>query len=46
MRDSAAQKESIASGKGSVHGSAEWVWGFDPVAEWDKPPSVPGPYAA
>jgi salicylate hydroxylase len=46
MRDSAAQKESIASGKGSVHGSAEWVWGYDPVGEWDKEPFVPTAYAA
>jgi salicylate hydroxylase len=46
MRDSAAQKESIASGKGSVHGSADWVWSYDPVSEWDKEPSVPTAYAA
>jgi salicylate hydroxylase len=46
MRDSAAQKESIAAGKGSVHGSSEWVWGYDPIVEWDKEPSVPTTYAA
>ena len=46
MRDSAAQKESIAAGKSSVHGSADWVWGYDPVGEWDKEPSVPTAYAA
>jgi salicylate hydroxylase len=46
MRDSAAQKESIAAGKGSVHGSSEWVWGYDPIGEWDKEPSVPTAYAA
>ena len=46
MRDSAAQKESIAAGKGSVHGSADWVWSYDPVGEWDKEPSVPTVYAA
>jgi salicylate hydroxylase len=46
MRDSAAQKDSIAAGKGSVYGSSEWVWGFDPVREWDKEPSVPTVYAA
>ena len=28
MRDTAAQKESIAAGKGSVHGNSEWVWGL------------------
>jgi salicylate hydroxylase len=46
QRDSAAQKESITSGKGSVHGSADWVWRYDPIAEWDKEPFVPGAYAA
>ena len=46
MRDSAAQKESIDSGKGSFHGSADWVWSYDPVGEWDKEPSVPPAYAA
>jgi salicylate hydroxylase len=46
MRDATAQKESIATGTGSVHGSSEWVWGFDPVREWDKDPSVPSVYAA
>jgi salicylate hydroxylase len=46
MRDSSAQRESIAAGKGSVHGSSEWVWEYDPVAEWDKEPSVPKAYAA
>jgi 2-polyprenyl-6-methoxyphenol hydroxylase-like FAD-dependent oxidoreductase len=46
MRDYAAQKEAIASGKSSVHGSSDWVWGYDPVEEWDKAPSVPATYAA
>jgi salicylate hydroxylase len=46
MRDSTAQKEAIAAGKGSVHGSSEWVWGYDPVTEWDKEPFVPTAYAA
>ena len=45
MRDSAAQKASIASGKSSVHGNSDWVWGFDPVGEWDKEPVVPIVYA-
>ena len=31
-----AQKESIAAGKGSVHGSADWVWGYDPVPNGTK----------
>jgi salicylate hydroxylase len=46
MRDSAAQKQSIAAGTGSVHGNSDWVWGYDPVGEWDKEPSVPTTYAA
>ncbi len=46
MRDAAAQKEAIAAGKGSVHGNSDWVWGYDPVTEWDKEPSVPAAYAA
>jgi len=46
MRDSNAQKQSIAGGTGSVHGNSDWVWGFDPVAEWDKEPAVPTAYAA
>jgi salicylate hydroxylase len=46
MRDSAAQKALIAAGKGSVHGNSDWVWSYDPVAEWDKEPSVPTAYAA
>jgi salicylate hydroxylase len=46
MRDSAAQKDSIASGRSSVHGSADWVWGYDPIGEWDKEPVVPTAYAA
>ncbi len=46
LRDTAAQKQSIAAGTGSVHGNSEWVWGYDPVAEWDKEPSVPAAYAA
>jgi salicylate hydroxylase len=46
MRDSAAVKESIASGKSSVHGNADWVWGYDPIDEWHKEPVVPNAYAA
>jgi salicylate hydroxylase len=46
MRDAAAQKQSIAAGTGSVHGSSDWVWGYDPVADWDKEPVVPAAYAA
>ena len=37
----AAQKALIDSGKGSVQGNVDWVRAFDPVAEWDKMPTVP-----
>jgi salicylate hydroxylase len=46
MRDSTAQKASIAAGKASVHGNSDWVWGYDSVGEWNKEPSVPAGYAA
>jgi salicylate hydroxylase len=45
MRDRAQQKDLISSGKGSVHGTAEWVWAYDPVGGWDKDPIVPAVYA-
>lgn len=45
MKDSKEQTESIKSGKGSVHGKTDWLWGYDPVAEWDKDPVVPSIYA-
>ena len=41
MRDSEQQRELIATGKGSVQGNADWVWAYDPVAEWNKAPVVP-----
>jgi salicylate hydroxylase len=46
MRDAGAQKAHIAAGTGSVHGNSHWVWGYDPVADWDKAPDVPAVYAA
>ena len=46
MRDKTVQKESINSGKGSVHGNSEWVWGYDPASEWNKDPVVPAVYAS
>ena len=45
MRDSAQQKDMVASGKGSVHGSSEWVWAYDPPSVWDKDAIVPAIYA-
>lgn len=44
MRDSAKQKE-IAATKG-VHGNIDWVWGYEPAAEWNKAPVVPDAYAS
>ena len=41
MQDPAAQKELIASGKGSTHGNMEWVWDYDVVADWNKEADVP-----
>jgi salicylate hydroxylase len=46
MRDAAAQKEAINTRTGSVHGNSDWVWGYDPVAQWDQEPVVPTAYAA
>jgi salicylate hydroxylase len=46
MRDATAQKQSIAAGTGSVHGNSEWVWGYDPVNEWNREPTVPTAYVA
>jgi salicylate hydroxylase len=45
LPDSAKQKAEIASGSG-VDGKTDWVWGFDPVAQWDKDPAVPAIYAS
>jgi salicylate hydroxylase len=45
MRDSSEQKDLITSGKGSVHGTTEWVWAYDAVSGWDKDPIVPAIYA-
>ncbi|HUB96228.1 MAG TPA: FAD-dependent monooxygenase [Stellaceae bacterium] len=41
MRDAAAQKALIDSGKGSVQGKNDWVLTFDPITDWDKMPTVP-----
>jgi salicylate hydroxylase len=46
MHDATTQKQSITAGTGSVHGNSEWVWGYDPMAEWNKEPVVPTAYAA
>jgi salicylate hydroxylase len=46
MRDATTQKEAIMSGRGSVHGNADWVWAYDPVTDWNKEPSIPPAYAS
>lgn len=45
MKDSTAQKEAIAAGKGSMHGKNDWLYGYDPATEWDRTPVVAGQYA-
>jgi salicylate hydroxylase len=44
MRDTEKQME-IAARRG-VHGNIDWVWSFEPVTQWDKPPVVPEAYAS
>ncbi len=46
MRDAAKQKEAISSGKTGVNGRIDWVWGYEPVAEWNREPTVPDIYSA
>ncbi len=41
MRDPVAQKAMIAAQQAGGAGSSNWVWAFDPVADWDKEPEVP-----
>jgi salicylate hydroxylase len=45
MKDSTAQKEAIAAGKGSMHGNNDWLYGYEPATEWDRTPVVAGQYA-
>ncbi len=45
MADADKQKKEIKAG-GGTHGKIDWVWGFEPVQEWDKVPSnIPAAYA-
>lgn len=46
MHDRAKQQEALSSGQGGFHGKFDWVWGYDPVAEWDREPVVPAVYAS
>jgi salicylate hydroxylase len=41
MRDRSAQKAVIAQTKTGRGVSTEWVWAYDPVDGWNKPPIVP-----
>jgi salicylate hydroxylase len=41
MRDRAEQKTLIATGKGGMTSQSAWIWGYDPVDGWNKPPTVP-----
>ena len=43
--NAAERRELVASGKGSGHGTAEWVWAADTGSGWDKTPVVPAIYA-
>lgn len=45
MQDSQAQKDLIASGKGSMHGQTDWLLGYEPATEWNTTPFVPTAYA-
>lgn len=45
MKDSQAQKEAIASGKGSMHGTNDWLYGYEPSTDWNKTPVVAPAYA-
>ena len=46
LRNSEAQKASVAAGKASFHGNSDWVWAFDPVQQWNEETDVPAAYAA
>ena len=45
LRDSAGKPATAAAGKMRFHGDADWVWGYDPVTDWNKEPIVPAVYA-
>ncbi len=44
LNDAEKQKKDLASA-GGTKGKTAWVWGFEPVQEWDKAPVVPAAYA-
>jgi salicylate hydroxylase len=41
MNDPSMQKSLIDSGRGGSHFNIEFVWGFDPVTEWNRETIVP-----
>jgi salicylate hydroxylase len=41
MRDSEQQRQIITTGKRAVQGNVDWIWAYDPIAEWDKAPVIP-----
>ena len=41
MNDTVEQKTMIDSGRGGSHFNIDFVWGFDPVTEWNREPFVP-----
>ncbi len=41
LRDREAQKQTIAKAQTGRGINADWVWAYDPVEGWDKPPVVP-----
>ena len=45
LRDSAGKPAPVSGGQTRFHGNADWVWGYDPVADWNKEPIVPAAYA-
>jgi len=46
LRDSAKQKQAIVSGNSGLHGKVDWLWGYDPVGDWNKESVVPAVYAS
>jgi salicylate hydroxylase len=40
MHDDATQKTMAATGK-TIQGSTDWIWGYDPINDWDKVPTLP-----
>jgi salicylate hydroxylase len=46
LKDSAQQKAMMAPGRRAIARDIDWVWGYDPAAEWDKEPVVPAMYSS